>query len=77
MYFINVELIFTSIKNLHILKLKLKYCRAHFLLFRYIKALESIRNLRKEQSNDVKSFEKELGYLTDTKNKAAEVTIQN
>ena len=44
-----------------------------FSFSRYIKALESIRNLRKEQSENVKSFEKELGYLTDTKNKAAEV----
>eukprot|EP00111_Clytia_hemisphaerica_P021776 TCONS_00064034-protein len=46
---------------------------AIFAATRYIKALESIRNLRKEQGGEVKTYASELGYLTETKNKAAEI----
>ncbi|XP_057317198.1 DNA repair protein RAD50-like [Hydractinia symbiolongicarpus] len=47
---------------------------AIFAATRYIKALESVRNLRKKQSQDVKGYHTELGYLTQNKEKAKEIT---
>ena len=40
---------------------------------RYIKALEAIRQLRKEQLADIKNYRTEIDYLKANKDKAAEV----
>lgn len=46
---------------------------AIFAATRYIKALESIRALRKTQEVSVKEYSNELNYLSEIKNKATEV----
>ncbi|XP_057317617.1 DNA repair protein RAD50-like isoform X2 [Hydractinia symbiolongicarpus] len=47
---------------------------AIFAATRYIKALESIRNVRKEQGKEVEKYDAELVYLEQNKEKAKEIT---